>query len=409
MPESAIADPPPAKTDPPASLKALFQIPSDLVETPATDDPPPSTKPETPPDKPPDKPEAPPAAEPEAKKSDDITRRLAPDFSKVADDAAPKVDATPDPELAQLDQAIKDAPTEKARIDMGKFRDRYAEFKKENQELKARPAAPAEDPAQQTLVSELTKRAEEAEQRLERFDLMASPKFQREFIQPRAKAFQTAQGIVKEAGGDIALLERAMALGGKARTELLDEIRESIPSEMMRGRFDRQIEAIDAKTAEINERLADSKRAIEESRREETVQSHEQREKQKKQLEGLLGSAIRDLEENLGLEVLHKVGKPDFKWWDDQKDEILSVAREIYLDATPEKAALASVLAASAGPYRSMWQAERDARLAVEAENRELKGADPSITKERVIPKVDAESSDASSILDRLRSGAYRK
>lgn len=409
MPETAIADPPPAapaKTEPKASLKALFQIPEDLVDAPEKPPETPATEPATPPAKPPEKPEAPPAAEPTAKK--DVTSRLAPDFSKKDDDAAAPTPAT-DADLAEFDQAIKDAPTEKARIDLGKFRDQLKIAREENRTLKARPAVPAEDPQTKTLLETLTKERDELLGKVERFDLMASPKFQREFIQPRQKAFDTAQSIVKEAGGDAALLQRAMALGGKARTELLDEIRESIPSEMMKGRFDRQIEAIDSKTAEINDKLADSKRALEESRREETVQTHEQREKQRKQLEGLLGSARADLHDNLGLAVLKKTGKPEFKWHDDNVDKIDALAKEIYLDATPEKAAYASYAAAAFDTLYGWWEAEREASSAKDQIIAELRGAEPSISAERQTQKVDTDPANVESITARLRAGAYRK
>lgn len=405
------AEPPPTTSAPPekiARLTALFDIPNDLVDAP---DPamPPAKESTPPPAKEPEKqPVAAPDAKPAEPTKDAVTSRLAPDFSKKADDPASPA-AAPDAELADLEQAIKDAPTEKARVDLGRFRDQLKSAKEEVRQLKARPPAPAEDPQTPTLIAELTKERDELLGKVERYNLLDSPKFQKEFIQPRQKAFQTAESIVKEAGGDAALLQRAMALGGKARTELLDEIRESIPSEMMKGRFDRQIEAIDAKTAEINEKLADSKRALEESRRDETVQTHEQRQKQVKQLEGLLGSALSDLEENLGLAVLKKTGKPEFQWHDDNVDKIKALAKEIYLDATPEKAAYASVAAAAFDTVYAWWEAERQANQAKDQIIAELRGAEPSITAERQAAKVDGDASDAESITARLRDGAYRK
>lgn len=393
---------PPAKTSAPASLKALFDLPSDLVETPD----PPVTEPETPPVKPPDKPEAPPAAEPESKKPDAITSRLAPDFSKV--ETEPVVAAAPDTELAELDQAIEAAPTEKAKIDLKKFRDQYATFKDENRILKARPAVQPEDT--KTLVTSLQEENRQLLEKVERANLFDSPKFQREFIQPRVKAFQAAQGIVKESGGDTALLERAMALNpGKARTELFDEIREAIPSEMMKGRFDRQIEAIDAKTAEINEKLANSRRELEESHREETVQTLEKRQKQDQQLEGLLGSAILDLQENVKLGCLIKTGKPEFKWHDDNVDKIAVLAKDIYLNSTPEKSAYASVAAAAFDTVHAWWEAERAANKAKDQEIAELKGADPGITADRTASKIATDGIEPDDILSRLRGGAYRK
>lgn len=349
-----------------------------------------------------------PAPAPEKKPEDTLKIRLAPDFA--AEEKKAEAPAEPSAELAELNQAIKDAPTEKARIDLTKFRDKLEVLTKEVTTLRARPAAPPENPETKTLLETVTKERDELLAKVERTDLWESPKFQKEHVVPRQKSFDKLQGIVKEGGADPVALQRAMSMSaGKGRIEALDEIRENIGSEMLKGQFDRLVEDIDSRTVEINEKLRNAKVTAEENRRNETVQSHEQKMHQQKQLEGLLGSAIAELTDNIGLEVLKKTGKPEFKWWDDQVDEIHAIAREVYLDATPEKAAMASVLAASAGPLRLVLQATQKALKAVEQENRELKGADPTLSADKKPAAVSTDGGTIDDITARLQAGHYRK
>lgn len=363
--------------------------------------------------KPPEKKEEPAAPEkkeepaaPEKKPEDALKLRLAPDFAAEEK----KADLPPEPPVKITDEMIEAAKTPKAQADMRKFRESYEALEKEVTTLRARPAAPAENPETKTLLETVTKERDDLLARVERTNLLDSPKFQKEHLQPRQKAFDKLQGIVKEGGADPAAIQRAISMApGKLRIEALDAIREEIGSEMLKGQFDRLVEDIDSKTSDINEKLKNAKQTVEELKRNETVQTHEQRVAQQKQLEGLLGSAFDDLKDNVGLEVLHKTGKPEFAWFDDQVDEILSVARDVYLKATPEKAAVASVLAASAGPYRAMFQAEREANKALRAEIAELKGAEPTLSADRRAEKVATDGVEPDDITARLRAGFYKK
>jgi FtsZ-binding cell division protein ZapB len=412
MPELADA-PAPTKDQVNPGLRALFDIetptdyPVSTTEEDGTETTVGKTKREEPAPAPTPAPE--PEPKPEPKPAEDALKlRLAPDFAAKDTTPAPPTE----PPIKITDEMIAEAKTPKAQADMRKFRDSYDTLQKEVETLRSRTAAPPEDAvATKMLLETVTKERDELLSKVERANLFDSPKFQQEHLLPRQKQFDRLQGIVKDGGADPAALQRAIAMpAGKGRIAALDEIREELSSPTLQGQFDRLVEDIDAKTETINEKVRNARQTAEELKRTETVQTHEQRIAMQKQFEALLGSAITDLKDNVGLEVLHKTGKPEFQWYDDQADEIMSVAKEILLDATPEKAAIASVLAASAGPYRTMWQAERKARMAVEAENRELKGADPSLTAERKTSTVpDADAGDADKILEKLRSGGYRK
>lgn len=398
MPESSVAEPP-VQSEINPKLKALFDIelPQPESETPEVETP--KTQPEVVPPVPPEKKEAPLAVPAEDKTGDALRQHLAPDFT------APEIkpaEVVPDIEVTDAMIAAETDPKKQANMrEIGKL---LAQYKKENGELKARPAV-VQDGDSKLALEQAIKERDDLLARVERVDLLSSPKFQQDFIAPRDKDFSDAQKLVKEAGGDPAELARAMGLRGRARMDALDDISKEIPNEMMRRRFDGYIESIDRRTEEINEKLANAKVALEEDRRQQALNRHQNNEKTAQELKVLLGSARRHLAEEMKLEAFQKVGKPDFEWWDKGIDEDDQAAEEIWLKATPESAALAAVLAPRAGRYRGMWMAERNARVAVEKELAELKGAEPSLERNRSKPSTvtgdDVDVTDA--ILQRLR------
>lgn len=400
MPELAEA-PTPETINP--SLKALFDI--KVAEPEETDDFPEKTEDPPHPAKPTEK-ETPVAAPIEEKKPDALTSRLAPDFAAEVEEK-PAAEVSTDIEITEEMIAEEKNPKKQANLrELGKALEQY---KKENRDLKSRPAVAPEETESKTLLETVTRERDDLLARVERANLLESPKFQRDYLEPRAKEFSNAQGIVKDAGADPAMLTRAISLTGKGRIEALDEIREAIPSDMMKGRFDRLIESIDNRTVEINERLANAKTAAQEQAKQETIQRHETSEKMTKELKSLLGAARSDLLENVKLETLQKVGKPGFEWWDEQVDEIDQVAEEILLKSTPQKAAVAAYLAASAGALRSMFQAERESNKAKDREIAELKGATPRLEADRSRPKPEKDGIEPDDITARLREGFYKR
>lgn len=406
MPEFAIAEPPPKTSEPPASLKALFQIPSDLVEpkepengVPGVDDP---IETPPPPVVPPvEAPKAPPVEEP---KKNDLTSRLAPDFAAL--ETKPEIPVEPPVKIT--DEMIAAAKTPKAQADMRKFRASYEKLEKEVEELRKRPVV-SEDTETKTLLEITTKERDNLLSRLERYDLQATPAFQEKYIKPRQQKFDDAYSLVKESGGNPEALARAMSLSGKPRIEALEEIAESIPQQIMRNRFERLIEAIDADSRVINEKLANAKLAAEEEAKNDIIRRHEHNEKITKELKSLLAAARSDLTEKMKLETLIKTGKPEDEWWDKKVDQVESIAEEFLFKSTPQEWAIGAYMVGSAGVFREMYQAERAARLAVEQENRELKGAEPNLTRERIAPKIEGDGVEPADIIGRLRSGAYKK
>lgn len=403
MPETSLAEPPPAP--PPTretinpKLAALFDVqPVESEESPngAEPTPPPATEPKVEPVAEPAKP---------ASTTDALRNRLAPDFPSVAE---PEKKTEPEPPTVtpEMLAAETDPKRKESLRKMGEQMDR---FKKENEELRQKTATPVEDPGIKTLLEQVMKERDELLERVERVSLLDSPKFQADHIVPRQRAFDSLAGLVKEYGSDVGTLQRAMGMQGKGRIEALDDIRAELPSDMLKSRFDRLVDDIENRTTTINEALRNSKQTAEEMRRQETLSREERLQQESKQWKGLLSATRRDLVDNLKFEPLIKIGKPGFEDWDKQADEIDEVALDVLLKATPEKSAYAAYLAAACGPFQNMWRNERAARLAVEKELAELKGADPSLSSERPAPKVEGEPTDSSSIIAGLRAGAYKK
>lgn len=374
-------------------LAKLFQV--QVADEPTAPEPSPASEP---PVKPPEK-EA--AAPPEEK----LESRLAPDFAALE----PKKQEVIPEAVKITDEMIEEAKTPKAKADMRKFRESYERLEKEVAELRSRPAAPAEDTDTRALYESVKQERDALLERVERTNLYESPKFQKDHLIPRQKQFDRLSGMVKEAGGDPIALQRAMSLTGKGRIEALDEIRAEIGSDMLKGQFDRLVEDIDSRTADINEKVRNAKQTAQELHQSELVSQEQKHAETVKQFEGLLAHARRDTAENIAPEFFTKVNDPELAWWNEAMDRDDQVARESLLELTPQKSAYAAVFASKFGTVLHMWRAERAANKAKDEEIAALKGAEPTLTAERTPTKTDTEKSDPDSILERLRGGAYRK
>lgn len=418
-PETIIAtnEPAPLTAPIPPELQALMErvLPIDSDKPPQEAAEAPSTKLQAP-----EKQQAPKEDETGKKAADPekSTLRLAPDFTAPEKKEEPKAPVEPDVQIT--DEMIAAEKSPKKQADMRKFRDAFNSVKQENARLKEQPPQKTDDPGAQAVIDRQNQQIIELSGRLERLNVQAHPEFQRQFVQPRNQMFGQALEIVKAVGGDPDAFERTMALSGKNKIAALDDMLKDIDSPVMRDRLGRLIDGIDAKDQEISAALKDSKGLSENLTRQETIARHEMLQRQEQQLKGLLGAATRNLSEGIEmpeggkmqLEVLQKTGNPEFKWFDDQADDIRATAEEILLKATPEKMAVASVLASACGAYRSMWQSERAARKASDARLAAIEGAEPNLAdrgKPKPAPEGEfAPDADITQVaLTRLKRGDF--
>lgn len=311
-----------------------------------------------------------PKVEPE---KDPIQSRLAPDVAPA------KKEEPKEPEVKITDEMIAAEKSPKKQADMRKFRDALEHYKGEVARLKTAPAPKTEDPGAQAIIEQQKTQIEQLSQIVQRSELKAHPRFQQRFVLPRTQNLTEAQGIIKDMGGDPDALEHALSLRGKAKVAALEDIFQGVESTVLRDKLGRLVDGIESIDREMETVLKDSKGTAEQLARQDKIAHHEQLMQQEQQLKSLLGAARKDLADNLGLEVLKKTGKPEFKWWDDQVDEIDATAHSILFEGTPDKMAFAAVLAASAGPLRAAWQAERKARMALEERLAAFEEAEPEL------------------------------
>lgn len=358
-----------------------------------------------------------------AEPGDKAGLRLAPDLTE----------ATPKPAqeslVAQVEKEMPEAPPEqfktpKAQNDYKAWRTRNIELAREVERLKTLPpAAPekTEDPGTAAIIERQTAQITELSTRLERQNLQEHPLFQQQFVQPRNQMFGQALEVVKEAEINPEAFERAMTLTGKGRIAALDEIVKEVDSTVLRTRLERLIDGIDTKDREIAAALKDSKGLSAQLKQQETIQRHEQMVRQERQLTSMLEVAQRNLAEGfdtpdggkLRLEVLKKTGKPEFKWWDDQVDDIIATSKEILLKGTPQKMAVAATLGAACGAYQSLYHAERTARLAAESRLAAIEGAEPDLGDRGKPKPVEGEFAPDEDIVKvamaKLRRGDFGK
>jgi hypothetical protein len=340
----------------------------------------------------------------EKPKVDDFQSRLAPDLTKTEPEPAPTTVEIDWPE------ELPGNPTKKAQADYKKWRADHVALKREVQTLKSqKPEPKADDSGSQSIIEQQKQQIADMSARLERQDVRSHPRFQQAFVIPRNQMMSQAQEIVKDMGGDPDALEKAMSLTGRNKVAALDEIVAGVDSTVQRDKLGRLLDAIESKDREMENVLKDSKGAAERLNQQEKIDRHQMIEQQTQQLKTMLGAARKDLADNLKLEVLHKVNKPDFKWWDDQVDEIDATAYSILFEGTPDKMAVAAILAASAGPLRSMWQAERKARVAAEERLAAIEDVEPKLgarpkPKEKDDGDVPEDADFATAVIGRLRA-----
>lgn len=338
--------------------------------------------------------------------------RLAPDFALDIKPPAP-APAMSDPATGMPEAAPDYIKTPKQKEDYQKWRRSQMEMHREIETLRSKvaapPAAAPEDTGTKVLLETVTRERDELLAKVERVDLMSSPKFQKEYMEPHNRVLAKAQGIIKDAGGDPNALQHALALNGTARAERLDDLRGAITSETMRGQFDLLIRDIDDKRATISEKLQNARVAADEFKKQEIIEKHQNGEKSVAEMSALLGAARKALEEEAGWSILKKSDDPDFAWWNEDIDKADASAKHLLLNASPDETALAAVLAPQAPRLFKLLQNTQAVVRELQAEIADLKGSSPKISQERAAAAVQADGAEPADILGRLAAGAYRK
>lgn len=321
-----------------------------------------------------------------------------PDFvSGVKPAEAPKEEAPPD-----IPEPAKNEPKGLTNLRNAyyKLRDEnkaQAEaFAKQIEELKK---APPPQPDADAIIQRLEAQNQELSAAVERTAIQFHPAFHKEFVQKRDELVTDAHSILKDAGVEATLWDRAMALSGTARKDALEEIFGDLPksSAAELGSVSSNIRSLDSRRDAF---LADRRGLQERLKQEQLKQQRDQmREYEKNTLE-TLSFAEKDLVDRVGLEVYKKSDNPTHTKWNETVDQMKNDARKLLLETTdPNVMARAALLAPAAFQYRFLYHVMRDRWQDAEKRLKAIESAEPKLeTKGEVAPPQDDKLSFAESV-----------
>jgi hypothetical protein len=215
---------------------------------------------------------------------------------------------------------------------------------------------------------------------VDRYKTENHPRVVAGFDQPRAAAIQFAQQIVKEAGGDVEVLNRAITARGREHyqildTELFPTLPESAKNEL--GSVFTRIRDIEARKAQF---LSDPRRAAETLQREDLVNQRTQIAAQQKELESEMDNVIAEMRDVHKVEVFQRSTDPKDSWWNDQGDQIIATAKDIMRSPDRKRLTAAVTLGATADVYRQMFLSTASQLEEVKAELASIKAAEPNLS-----------------------------
>lgn len=267
---------------------------------------------------------------------------------------------------------------EEAKTRYKKWREAYNSTKKELETLRTRPIV---DEGAQARLQQLESQNQEMGQILSRMGVETHAKFQNEIIRPMSAAWQTAAGILKQAGGDPEALSKALMLTGKAQYEALDDVFDEIPESA-------KVEAHQhiANWRRFNQAriraLQNAPKTIEQLRQRDMAEQHQVFTQQREEQKSLFEAALAKLRNEAKVEVLLPTKEEGAEWWNEQAKAIEDNARALYMENTDMgKMAMASILAPMADAYRKLWLAERAAHEKTRGALDSRYGSEPSMSE----------------------------
>jgi hypothetical protein len=214
---------------------------------------------------------------------------------------------------------------------------------------------------------------------VDRYKTENHPKVIAGFDQPRDAAIRFAQQIVKDAGGDVDVLNRAISARGAEHYRILDQelfpnIPESAKNEL--GGVFTRIKDIEARKAQF---LSDPRRAQETLQREDLTNERNRIAAQQKELEGELDNIVAEMRDKHKLEVFQRSTDPKEQWWNDQGDQIIAVAKDIMRSPDRKRLTAAVTLGATADVYRQLFLNTAKQLNEANAELEGIRGKEPNI------------------------------
>lgn len=284
----------------------------------------------------------------------------------------------PDAPAPTPEQAIEDfpddLPPEQKQSRIKGLRDAYKRLKQEHESLRQTPQS---DDATRQELERVQGQNRQMQEVLSRMGVEQHSEFQKQVIAPMTHAWQTAAGIVQEAGGDPEQLARAVQLHGKEHFEALDEVFDELP-ESAKMEAHQAIAAYKRLDKVRQNALANAPKTYEALHKKDLERQYQNVTEQRKEMANLFDDAVRTLREEAKVEVLQRTTDPEANWWNEQGDSIVNVAKQLYLENTDmRKMAMAVLMAPMADVYRKLWMQERMNHQKTNDMVKERYGAEP--------------------------------
>jgi Skp family chaperone for outer membrane proteins len=300
----------------------------------------------------------------------------------------PPKPAEPPKEEISLEQLPAQPPataSEKEKINWSKARKLMERQETELKDLRLKAAdreAKGKQPDETTTkrIAELEIKNKQYEEFFQRQSIENHPAFVQQVIRPMQAAYSDAQRIISEAGGDTAALDRAIALGGKAHYDAMDEILSGLP-ESAKGELTATMRDYSRYAKQRQSALANAPQVAEDMRRQDEARQLQYLTQHKEQLSKKFDDVLKHTRDVVGFELLRKSDNPGDSQWNQMVDNIVEYGRGLALENQDEvKMLQASILAPAAITLRDLWlKAEKRASTA-EKELSALRNSEPSMS-----------------------------
>lgn len=259
----------------------------------------------------------------------------------------------------------------------------------------------AGDPNAAAKIRELEGKLQELSPLVEQTNLQRHPNFIATFTQPRAKLLEMAQKTVKDFGGDPAVLEKALSLNGRARSEALDEIYSEVTSTSEREELAGMVRNIKMLDQGASDAIQNAKLHNEKLAEQERLQNFQTHEKRVENVKGNLALAEKFLRDEHNFEILKDTSDPDLK---KTQDQIRSTAERLMLQTEdPAELSAAAYMAASCGVYRNIAKGQLEKIKSLEARLKDYEESEPTLNGDRPnASKSDDEQGDQEDFVGNL-------
>lgn len=259
----------------------------------------------------------------------------------------------------------------------------------------------AGDPNAAAKIRELETKLQELSPLVEQTNLQRHPNFIATFTQPRAKLLEMAQKTVKDFGGDPAVLEKALSLNGRARSEALDEIYSEVTSTSEREELAGMVRNIKMLDQGASDAIQNAKLHNEKLAEQERLQNFQTHEKRVENVKGNLALAEKFLRDEHNFEILKDTTDPELK---KTQDQIRSTAERLMLQTEdPAELSAAAYMAASCGVYRNIAKGQLEKIKSLEARLKDYEESEPTLNGDRPnASKTDDEHDDQEDFVGNL-------